>query len=176
MCAQVLPPRPVRGFTLLELLIVLVILGILLTLAVPIYSGLRARAQRAACAANLRGLYIASDTFLQRNGSWPQIHAKDFETREALANAWIAALEPFGLARKNWICPTIQDSLQGPDYQDPAHARIDYVATPFDDKTLTPHQWPRQPWFIESGDVHGNGNLLIFADGSLAELNDVVPK
>ncbi len=65
---------------------------------------------------------------------------------------------------------------RGPDYNDPAHARIDYIATPFDDKPFTPHQWPRQPWFIESGDVHGNGNLLIFTDGSISEVNDLIPR
>jgi hypothetical protein len=29
---------------------------------------------------------------------------------------------------------------------------------------------------IETGDVHGNGNLIIFTDGSIAETNDVLPK
>ena len=34
----------------------------------------------------------------------------------------------------------------------------------------------RQPWFIETGDVHGNGNLIIFTDGSIAETNNVLSK
>ena len=29
-----------------------------------------------------------------------------------------------------------------------------------------------QPWFVESGDVHGNGNLIIFPDGHVQELGD----
>ncbi len=41
---------------------------------------------------------------------------------------------------------------------------------------MTPHKWPRQPWFIETGDVHGNGNLIIYTDGSIGETNDLVPK
>ena len=126
--------------------------------------------------ANLRSLYVATDVYIQRNGHWPQIYLKNYGTGEDFANAWIAALEPFGVTRKTWICPAIQSLLHNPDYLEPAHARIDYVSTGFDDKPTSPHQWPRQPWFIETGDVHGNGNLIIFTDGSIAESKDVVPK
>jgi hypothetical protein len=83
------------------------------------------------------------------------------------------ALQPFGVSRKTWICPTIQDLLRNPDYSRPENARADYFAMPFDDKPTTPHQWPRQPWFVETGDVHGNGNLIIFTDGSISDLKTV---
>ena len=46
----------------------------------------------------------------------------------------------------------------------------------FDDKPTTPHKWPRQPWFIETANVHGNGNLIIFTDGSVGQSNDVLSK
>jgi Biotin and Thiamin Synthesis associated domain len=74
----------------------------------------------------------------------------------------------------SWICPTIQDLMRGPDYSRPENARLDYMPMPFDDKPTTPHQWPRQPWFVETGDVHGNGNLIIFTDGSVSDLKTVV--
>lgn len=164
------------GFTLLELLIVLAIIAILATLLIPVYGHLRDRAQKIQCMANLRSLYVAADVYVQRNGHWPQIYLKNYGTQQDFANAWITALEPFGPSRKNWICPTIQSYLNNPDYVTPVHARIDYVSTGFDDKPTSPHQWPKQPWFIETGDVHGNGNLIIFTDGSIAEANDVVPK
>lgn len=164
------------GFTLLELLIVLAIIAILGTLLIPVYGHLRDRAQKIQCMANLRSLYVAADVYVQRNGHWPQIYLKNYASGQDFANAWIAALEPFGPDRKTWICPTIQSYLHNPDYITPSHARIDYVSTGFDDKATSPHQWPRQPWFIETGDVHGNGNLIIFTDGSIAEAKDVVPQ
>ena len=34
----------------------------------------------------------------------------------------------------------------------------------------------REPWFAEVGDVHGNGNLIIFTDGSISDLNTVAKK
>jgi prepilin-type N-terminal cleavage/methylation domain-containing protein len=164
------------AFTLLEILIVLVIIGILVTLLMPVYAQIRERAQKVQCMANLRSLYLATETYVQRNGSWPQISLKNYEAPEDFANAWVAALTPFGIGRKSWICPTIEELLHNPDYNDPANARLDYISTGFDDKPTSPHQWPRQPWFIETGDVHGNGNLIIFTDGSIAETNSILPK
>ena len=163
------------GFPLLELVIVIAVIAILAVLALPAISGLRARAQRIQCTANLRSLFVGADLFLQQNGVWPQIHPVGAdESAEDFANAWIAALEPFHVPRKSWICPTIQDSLQNPDYMKPDEARLDYIATPFDDKPTSPHEWPTQPWFIERGDVHGNGNLIVFTDGSIRDLTTVL--
>ena len=71
------------------------------------------------------------------------------------------------------ICPTIQTLMENPDYTQPENARLDYMPMPFDDKPTTPHQWPRQPWFVETGDVHGNGNLIVFTDGSIRDLKTI---
>jgi prepilin-type N-terminal cleavage/methylation domain-containing protein len=161
-----------RGVTLLEIVIVVVVIGILATLLIPVLSTTKSRAQRVQCMGNLRSLYAATELYIQQNGSWPQIPINDSDSAEQdYAKAWMAALAPFGLTQKNWICPTIQDQLHNPDFSQSENVRVDYVATIFDDKPTSPHQWPQQPWFIEAGDVHGNGNLIIFTDGSVADLN-----
>jgi prepilin-type N-terminal cleavage/methylation domain-containing protein len=165
------------AFTLLEVLIVLVIIAILSILLLPAISAMRARAQRVQCMANLRSLYAATELFIQQNGSWPQITMSDLDSAEEdYAKAWIDSLAPFGPTQKTWICPTIQNLLGNPDLSDPSNIRIDYVATAFDDKPMTPHRWPQQPWFAEVGDVHGNGNLIIFTDGSIRDLKTVAAK
>ncbi|HSV63968.1 MAG TPA: prepilin-type N-terminal cleavage/methylation domain-containing protein [Chthoniobacterales bacterium] len=164
-----------RGFTLLELVIVIAIVAILAVLAVPITSNFRQRAQRVQCTVNLKNLGVGASLYLQQNNDiWPQIHPPVVgDASENYANAWIAALEPFSVPRKTWICPTIQSGLDNPDYSTPDVARIDYFATTFDDKPGTAHEWPKQPWFIETGSVHGNGNLILFTDGSINDLNTV---
>ena len=160
------------GFTLVELLIAIGIVLILAVLVLMAMSNIRTRAERVQCMANLRGLYVATESYLQQNERWPQIPMSDESESadEEYAKAWIAALTPFGVSQKNWICPTIQRQLQNPDLSKPENVRVDYLAMDFDDKPGTPHQWPGQPWFIEAGAGHGNGSLIIFTDGSIKEL------
>lgn len=165
-----------RAFTLLELLIVVGIVAILAALSIPVVSSFRSRAQRVQCMGNLRNLYLGAEQFLQQNGSWPQIPRTSATTSEEYAKAWINALAPFGPTAKTWICPTIQGLLENPDYLNPENVRIDYMPMTFDDKPATPHEWPRQPWFVERGDVHGKGNLIIFTDGSISDLSSVLTK
>jgi type II secretory pathway pseudopilin PulG len=160
----------IRAFTLLELLVVIGIVATFAILLIGGYSMWYARAQRIQCTANLRSLYLATEHYIQQNESWPQIGHDVDATDEQFAAQWIAALEPFGITRKTWICPTMQNFMGSPDYTSPGNERIDYMPMPFDDKTLTPHQWPQAPWFAEVGDVHGNGNLIIFTDGSITDL------
>lgn len=169
--------RGQHSYTLLEVLTVIIVIAILAGLTIPVISMLRARAQRFQCSANLHSLYVGTNLFLQENGSWPQIPRSSSETgAEEYAKAWIGALAPFGVDAKAWICPTIQGLLQNPDYSNATDARIDYIPMPFDDKPTTPHEWPRAPWFVERGDVHGNGNLIIFTDGSISDLKTEAAK
>ena len=170
-------PRPLasRAFTLLELAITIVIIAILTGLVIAAIGMMRARAQRITCMANLRSLSTAANVYVQQHGRWPQIPVGTADdATEAYAEAWITALAPFGPTRQTWICPRIQNLLQNPDYSKPENARVDYIATPFDDKPTSPMEWPRQPWFVEAGDVHGNGNLIIFTDGSISDLATVM--
>jgi type II secretory pathway pseudopilin PulG len=167
--------NPDRGVTILEILSAAVIIAILAVLLLPAISATRARAQRAQCSANLHSLYVAANLYVTQNGSWPQIGmtANSDTAEEDFAQAWIAVLTPFGPTRKTWICPTIQDLLRNPDYNRAENARIDYTPMPFDEKPTTSHQWQRQPWFVENGDMHGNGNLIIFTDGSISDLKTI---
>ena len=136
---------------------------------------MRARAERVQCMANVKNLAVAAEMYVQDNNQWPQIGMSDEDEEESdsYAKEWLDALAPYKISAKTFICPTIQRLMNNPDYNQPTNIRIDYMATPFDDKPMTPHQWPRQPWFVETGDVHGHGNLIIFTDGSISDLTTV---
>lgn len=56
-----------RGFTLLELLVVVVILGVLLAVLLPALSKARERARKVACGEQLRGLGTGMKTYLSEN-------------------------------------------------------------------------------------------------------------
>jgi type II secretory pathway pseudopilin PulG len=154
------------------------VIAILAVLLMPVLGQMRERAQRVQCMSNLRSLAAGAELYLQQNGSWPQITMPDDSDAAelAFAKAWIAALAPFGPTQKSWICPTVQNLSGNPDLTKPENVRIDYGMTTFNDKPTTPHQWPRQPWFAEAQDVHGNGPLIIFTDGSITDLNTIAKK
>jgi prepilin-type N-terminal cleavage/methylation domain-containing protein len=166
------------AFSLLELAVVIFVIAILSVLAIPVYSKLQARAQRVQCMANLKNLSVAAEQYVQQYGAWPQISlaSESDSAMQEFSTNWIAVLKPFGISEKTWICPTIQNLRGNPDYFQPENARVDYAPMPFDDKPTTPHQWARQPWFIETGDVHGHGNLIIFTDGSISDLKTITGK
>jgi len=161
--------RGAEGFTLIELMTVLIIIAILVLLLLPTFQGLRAKAERGTCIMNLRNLYAAAADYVQQHGHWPQVDTAGLRSGQ-YAKDWIAELSPFGITRKNWICPSMQRALGNPDYMQEKYTRIDYISTNFDDQPHTPYKWRAQPWFAEKGAVHGEGPLLIVSDGNVHEL------
>ena len=164
--------RKEGGFTLLELMTVLVIIAILIVLIAPAFPYLKARAQKAGCLTNLRSLHVAANSYVQDNQQWPQIPTQGFGD-SAAAKAWISALSPYGLSTINWVCPSVQESLHAPNLNDPDNVRVDYFGMPFDKQPRAPFQYTTTPWFIEAANIHGNGQEMIFSDGHISEANDV---
>lgn len=167
--------HPARGFTILELAFAILIIAILLTMLVGISDSVRARADKANCMANLRGLYSGASSYVTDQGHWPQINAGlSRDNSKEYARLWIEALQPYGLSQVNWICPTQQRALGGPDLTDKDLARIDYNATPFDDRPYTAYLWPTQPWFVEHAAAHDGGPLLIYTNGQVVTLSQAL--
>ena len=77
-----------KGFTMIELIFVIVILGILASVAVPRLAGTKADAEISAAVANLRTLVSDANTYLVAKGEFPGTTAKWSEiTNVYLENA-----------------------------------------------------------------------------------------
>lgn len=73
MCKRIrtrLDGRSEQGFTVIELLVVIIIVGILLAIAVPSYLGFRDRAANNAAKANLRAALPAAEAYYADNGTY----------------------------------------------------------------------------------------------------------
>jgi type IV pilus assembly protein PilA len=78
--------RDERGFTLTELMVVVLIIGILLVIAVPTFLGARTRAQDSAAQSNLRSTQSAAAVVYTDNESYKDSNAKALKAAEASVN------------------------------------------------------------------------------------------
>lgn len=161
------------GFTLVELVVVVTIILTLACMFIMSFEPLRDRADSAACAANLRSLHVGFALFTQEHGHWPQMGEDAAASREASAEFWEMALSAY-VGKKVWECPTYVRHL-GANPEERAKApRLHYSPTRFDALAFTPYKWPQMPWVTEVGSFHGSGNLILFADGSVQSLDQVL--
>lgn len=63
--------RKTEGFTLVELMVVVLIIGILVAIAIPVFNAAKANAQRKSCYANQRTIEGSCQTYNAESGSLP---------------------------------------------------------------------------------------------------------
>ncbi len=71
MMRNLLNRRRERGFTLVEIMIVVLIIGILLAIAVPSFISARERSRANACRSNLRQIQAAKEQWAMANNQGP---------------------------------------------------------------------------------------------------------
>jgi prepilin-type N-terminal cleavage/methylation domain-containing protein len=157
-----------RGaFTLTEIVVVVGILGILITLLVPAAQRVIPQAQKVVCMSHLRTLWLAFSPCATDSEGWPQV-PKGIKIGTTQEQQWWLdySTNHLGLTAKDWHCPVIERASRNSSSSSGVPV-IHYLPTLFDARRGTPNRWPSMPWFSELGDVHGQGNLTVRADGSI---------
>jgi prepilin-type N-terminal cleavage/methylation domain-containing protein len=82
-------PAVGRAFTLIELLIVVAIISILASIAVPNFSEAQTRAKVARIQADMRTLLTGLETYAIDHNTYPLRHTQDFVIPELATKAWL---------------------------------------------------------------------------------------
>jgi prepilin-type N-terminal cleavage/methylation domain-containing protein/prepilin-type processing-associated H-X9-DG protein len=115
-----------RGFTLVELLVVIGIIAALIAILLPVLGAAQAAARKASCSSNLRQIATAAVAYVQDNrGYWPPAHF-DFVganlhrwhgTRPDTSSPFVfdgSPLQPFLQNDRIKKCPTFDPEVSGP--------------------------------------------------------------
>lgn len=166
-------PRYTLGFTIVELVISISLVGLLAVLLFPALEKMRTRAERIVCIGNLQSIYTALNLNLDEKRQWPQV-PDGLEDPELLGEFWGKTLEPYGIGPKVWSCPSLTRFYQDDPASFQVYQRIHYTPAEFDENPARPRQLMEQPWVMEIGSVHGGGNLYISADGQLRDVSEML--
>lgn len=108
-----------RGFTLIELLVVVAIIGMIISILIPVVSAARESGRSTYCSNNLRQLYLANDLYAVDHGSYVAAAPEFYENKRRWHGARESLNEPFnaskgdlapylGSSKKPRRCPSFQ--------------------------------------------------------------------
>ena len=160
-------PRPKTGFTLVELLTVIAILGILAAILVPATRLARESARAAACLSNLRQIGFALQLYLQEHDDrFPELATGPTEDDPAQRPSLDETLRPYTGDENLFACP--ED-----DRHFPAHGSSYYWNSLLNGQPLGGANLlglvsdpTRIPTVFDAGSFHRSGAQFLFLDGS----------
>ena len=161
---QIRNPTFARGFTLVEMLVVIGIIAILASLLMPSLARAKAKANQIKCLSNLRQLGLGLTLYAgDYNGEFP--------ARRIPPNAWPHKLKPYFVAWPILVCPSDRFGVVGlfANEQNPNRSFLINGFNDFFKKTLSPadyqrhRQW-RWPHGMKESDIPKPSETIIFGE------------
>lgn len=114
-----------KGFTLIELMVVVVIIGILSSIAIPKFTSIKEQANEAACRCNLRSLGSAEALYYAQHNVFANIG--NLSSSEVMGNAHLLECPTGGI---NYTVVLVDNTFSIPcPNADPNHGSIDDCLT-----------------------------------------------
>lgn len=155
-------PRLRRGFTLLELMLVLVLIAVLMLLAFQGYGVFIKKGEEAACKAKLVNWGIALNTYITDKGTWPNEEVLydangKAPDEDVLWEWWYKEMIKYGISHADWFCPTDLRKRAQEKKADEESGEKDtailknpsYIPAKFSFGPYKPFEFANQPWVIE---------------------------
>ena len=154
----------VSGITLLEIVAAIAIALTLGAILLPAVLAVDPQKEKIACINNLKQLRIAFSDYAE--SGWPQLPPSIPLGSTQEQEWWLEMSQrELGLTKATWQCPTLLRMLKKiPENQRP---KIHYLPTPFSGDPNRANMWSKMPWFIEIGNAHRGGNLMVRAVGDV---------
>jgi prepilin-type N-terminal cleavage/methylation domain-containing protein/prepilin-type processing-associated H-X9-DG protein len=119
--------RRKAGFTLVELLIVLAIVGVLAALLFPVFARAREQARKTSCQANQKQILLAVTMYVQDyDGLFPKIYYHDVSGQIV---TWYETLLPYTKSQQVFQCPTDSGTKVGGSWKPAPKFRSSYAAS-----------------------------------------------
>jgi prepilin-type N-terminal cleavage/methylation domain-containing protein len=153
-------PRGPHGFTLVELLVVITIIGILIALLLPAVQAAREAARRMQCGNNLKQMGLAVHNFANANNAMPPSRVPPFQA------TWALSLAPF-MEEQNLV--DLWDSCKAPDgliygfFKQPDATRAHQMPVLYCPTRRAPPQLSVDGDKRDSADTHHPGALSDYA-------------
>lgn len=145
-----------KGFTLVELLVVVGIIGVMAAIIVPVGKGMITRSRAINCSQNLRQIGMATMMYAgDNNMTLPQ----SMHQRAAGGNSWRVTLQPYASGSITFKCAEDPDSKRGNTY-----VLNDYL-------TKEPSGAPPDLNYSIYGKIDRPEETLMFAEASTSYLN-----
>jgi len=153
-----------RGVTIIEILLVVCLVAILMALSFPVLEKIKPFAERVYCTNNLKNLYFAFSGYATEG--WPQVPKSIKLGSKEEQSWWLEKTEKeLGLNKNSWQCLTIRRQFSSAPEND--RPLIHYLPTPFSKEPNRANKSAQMPWFVEIGNAHGQGNLLVRQNGTV---------
>lgn len=146
--------RQRAGFTLVELLVVVAIIGVLAALLLGIVSAAQERGRTTACLSRLRQLHSAFALYsIDYGGYIPPYQNRTRRGVPEQGSLLVAALEPYAVSRQLWFCPSDRFARSPSVVGDIRHVHASYRTG------LRASALPFRPWSMTmDGPINSRGD------------------